>query len=205
MKLLVGLGNPGEKYEHTRHNAGVIALEHIMAAWKNDSRFEDMGREKNRAYTMREFRFSFDGVSTEKLVVLFPQTFMNVSGLALKKYLDRVRDDFLPSNDLWVFHDDMDILFGLLKIDRNASSAGHNGVQNIIDQIGTKDFVRFRIGIRPRFPTKKPTDQFVLQKFSKKESTELGIICENVLNACEIGLISSIAKAQSVCNKKNCS
>ncbi len=203
MKLLVGLGNPGEEYEHTRHNAGVIALEYIMTAWRKDSRFEDMGGEKNRSYTMFEFRFSFDGVSTEKLVVLFPQTYMNAYGEAVKKYLDRGRDDFLRENDLWVFHDDIDIFFGLLKVDRNASSAGHNGVQNIIDQMGTKNFVRFRIGIKPQLPTKKSADQFVLQKFSKKEAGELKKICENILSACETGLTSSIARAQSVYNKKN--
>lgn len=205
MKLFIGLGNPGEEYEHTRHNVGVIALQYGMAAWKKDSRFEDVGREKNRSYTSFEFRFCADDVATQDIVVVFPQTYMNTSGEAVKRYLGRVGDDFSCANDLWVFHDDIDIAFGLFKIDLNASSAGHNGVQNIIDQIGTKDFVRFRIGIKPHHARKKPTDQFVLQKFSKKESEGLNAISENILRACEIGITSSIAKAQSLFNKKNCS
>ncbi len=205
MKLLVGLGNPGEKYERSRHNAGMIALEYCMFAWRNDSRFEDMGKAKTRAYSSFEFRFCADGVRTEDIAVLLPQTFMNVSGEAVKKYLSRVDDVFEVYNDLWVFHDDIDILFGLIKIDRNSSSAGHNGVQNIIDQIGTKDFVRFRIGIKPEYAQRKPTDQFVLQKFSKKESKAFDSIFKSVLDACETGLISGIPKAQSMYNKKICS
>jgi PTH1 family peptidyl-tRNA hydrolase len=203
MKLLAGLGNPGKEYADTRHNVGVIALEYIMDQWRKDSRFEDEGREKNRQYASYEFRFSPDGIHTEKIVVLFPQTYMNASGLAVKKYLARTGDELDLSRDLWVYHDEIDIMFGLLKIDRSASSAGHQGVQNIIDQLRTKDFVRFRIGIRSDVPRKKAADQFVLEKFNRKESSELDSILAGITEATDVALTSSIERAQSQFNKKN--
>lgn len=202
MKLLIGLGNPGKKYQCTRHNAGAQALEYSIEKWKQGDCFEYTGEEKNRAYRLMEFRFSFDMMSCEKLEVLFPQTYMNTSGEAVKKYIKHVQESFSMSHDLWVFHDDIDIPFGSFKIDRNASSAGHNGVQNIIEQLGTKEFIRFRIGIRPSRQLAQPTEKFVLQPFSKKEREEMEGIYEHIRLAAESALASTVERAQSIYNKK---
>ncbi len=144
MKLLVGLGNPGKKYERTRHNVGSW----LLSLWL---------KEKNENFP--------------EVLVLFPKTFMNLSGTEVKKVFLRRK---LSLKNLLVIHDDMDIPLGKMKISFASRSAGHNGVQSIIDAIGTKDFYRLRIGVNPldeKGQTLRRNDpsKFVLQKFSKEE------------------------------------
>lgn len=146
MYLIVGLGNPGKKYESTRHNLGFDVLD-ILAGnvgWENkyDSQF----------------------LKLQNVALAKPDLFMNRSGEAVKEIVK-----FYPDAELIVVHDDLDFPLGTLKIQKNSSGAGHNGVQSIIDQLGTKDFIRVRIGIDSPARGQIPGDAFVLQKFTKEE------------------------------------
>ncbi len=140
MKLIIGLGNPGEKYEKTRHNAGFIAIEEL----KKDK--------------------------PSRVVLVKPQTFMNNSGKAVKELVDYYG---VKPQDLWIIHDDIDLSIGEYKISEGQGSAGHKGVQSVIDILGTKGFNRVRIGICPSAGKPKNVEDFVLKKFSKEEIGKL--------------------------------
>ncbi len=156
MKLIIGLGNPGEEYKKTRHNAGFLAVDAIKT---------------NFQFSIFNFQSIFNAqisngiFEDEKVVLLKPQTFMNESGKAVRAVLDYYKIDI---KDIIVIHDDLDIPLGEYKISRNKNSGGHKGVQSVIDYLGTKDFTRIRIGIEVE-NRKTPTEKFVLEKFSKDE------------------------------------
>lgn len=153
MKLIVGLGNPEEKYQNTRHNIGFRIVEEI--AQKRgivfrlephyDSRFAEMGDLDNRI----------------KLVQ--PQTYMNNSGVAVFKCKDYWKVD---SEDIWVIHDDVDLELGKVRISLGGSSAGHKGIQSVIDKIG-ESFWRIRVGVGKN--DKIPTEDWVLMNFDKND------------------------------------
>lgn len=131
--LIVGLGNPGKEYEHTRHNAGVMVLEQIRREWD----FLEWSRD-----TMSNSLLSKGVVGEYQVTCMFPQTFMNLSGTAVRHYTD---EDY--PQKLVVIYDDLDIPLGQIKMSFDRSSGGHNGVQSIIDTLGGADFARIRIGI----------------------------------------------------------
>jgi len=176
MKIIIGLGNPGDNYQKTRHNIGFMFLDYL-AGEKADWRFN----KKYNAYILKK----------EDLVLIKPQTFMNNSGLSIRLYLDYY--NFLPkkllifskenidlSNILTVVHDDLDIDFGKFKKSINSSSAGHNGVQSIINHLKTKNFNRIRIGINNYFREDISGADFVLQKFSKEELSKVDSIFRSI-------------------------
>jgi peptidyl-tRNA hydrolase, PTH1 family len=157
--LIVGLGNPGRKYEHTRHNIGFRVLDALhrespepFGKWKPDP--NDVSRVASR-----------EG-GTPVVVLLKPSTYMNNSGDAVSRFLSYYK---LPPNRLWVVHDDLDLQFGELKANFNRGDAGHQGVASIIQKLGTKEFNRLRIGIGSNKPLGIPAEDYVLQKFSKEE------------------------------------
>lgn len=167
-KLIVGLGNPGEEYESTRHNAGAMFLDYLankygLSAFKPD-KYSD-------ALITTGVK-NIPGEQTETLLFVFPQTFMNESGRSVKYLADK--NGIKPENIL-VVHDDKDIPLGELKLQKGISSAGHKGVQSVIDQTKTNGFWRLRIGIGP-VPEGVSTDTFVLQKFTKEETIKIGEI-----------------------------
>jgi PTH1 family peptidyl-tRNA hydrolase len=133
--LIVGLGNPGKEYENTRHNAGVMVLEQIRSAWD----FPDWSKD-----SMSNSLMSRGILDTEQVTFMFPQTFMNLSGTAVRHYADAEY-----TQKLVVIYDDLDIPLGQIKMSYDRSSGGHNGVQSIIDTLGGSDFARIRIGIGP--------------------------------------------------------
>ena len=136
MFLIVGLGNPGEEYKHTRHNVGFMALDALKK------------------------------LELPNTIFAKPQVFMNNSGKAVKSLTKNYK---LQTKNLVVVHDDIDLPLGVFKISRNRGSAGHKGVQSIIDELKTKDFNRIRIGICPQAGKPKQVDKFVLQNFTKGE------------------------------------
>lgn len=153
MKLIVGLGNPGKKYNKTRHNIGFRVIEELK---------------------------SFD-LAQDKIILLKPDTFMNDSGKAVKKILKYSK---LNTRDLIVIHDDIDLPFGTIRVNKDSSSAGHKGVQSIIDELGTKDFTRIRFGIRPE--RKVDTTKFVLKEFTKEEEKQLSEIIKKAVEQIEL-------------------
>jgi len=167
MILIIGLGNPGQKYEKTRHNIGFRILDALKKSL-------DKARDKD--------------------VVLFkPQTFMNQSGKAVKKLLTSYK---LQVTRIWVVHDDIDLPLGTIRISKNISSAGHKGVQSIIDELKSKNFARFRIGIRPKFTV--DSEKFVLQKFTKQEEKVIEKVIEKAVEIIEESLKQGIKKTTIV-------
>ncbi len=151
-KLIVGLGNPSKKYEDTRHNIGFMFID--MLSEKYDIKFKE----------------KFDGLIGEaniggfKVLLLKPQTFMNLSGTSVKKVVDFYKIDI--ENILLIF-DDLDLPFSKIKLKISSSAGGHNGVKDIINKLHTKDILRIKYGILNEY--KKDTKDFVLSKFSKEE------------------------------------
>ena len=127
---------------------------------------------------------------------------MNRSGDAIRELVRSFGKKLSLNHDLILFHDDIDIPFGKIKIDKNASAAGHKGVQNIIDQLKTKDLIRFRIGIRPSTDMGIPTDELVLKKFSKIDQDVLERIYTAAYDAFLMLCESGIQKAQTQANNK---
>jgi len=151
--MVVGLGNPGREYEHTFHNVGMMALERIFQA----AREENPGAEAS----FRKHGGHFEYARIDDAIFVRPLVFMNESGIAVREAL---RSFGANPADLFVLHDESDLPVGEYKIVKGGSSAGHNGVQSIIDHIGTEDFSRVRIGIRnPNEVTRKKAGDFVLQ------------------------------------------
>jgi len=156
MKLIIGLGNPGEEYKKTRHNAGFLAVDDIASKLQATSY-------KLQANFNAEISERI--INNEKVILAKPQTFMNNSGQAVKAIVDYYK---INLENIIVIHDDLDIPLGEYKISKNKNSGGHKGVQSIIDYLGTKDFLRIRIGIMIE-NKKTPTEKFVLERFNKDE------------------------------------
>lgn len=185
MFLIIGLGNPGKEYEKTRHNVGFAVLDKLLSVlefndWVDNKKFHAKVTEgKNNA---------------EKILLFKPQTFMNNSGQSVSAAAKFYK---IKSADIWVIHDDLDLPLGKIKIQRDRSSAGHNGVQSIIDSLGTQDFVRFRVGIAPTKPSKKNGADFVLSKFSLAEAATFKKTISSAVEAIKFAIEEGIEKTQS--------
>lgn len=161
--LVIGLGNPGEKFKNTRHNAGFMAL--------------DLFKEKND-FPDFEVSKKYDSLMSERDNVLLvkPQTFMNESGRAVKKL-------FKKTDTLVVVNDDIDLILGKLKISKDSGAGGHKGVESIIQSIGTKDFIRIRIGICPEKGKPKGVEKFVIKNFTSEEKEIINSTADKASNA----------------------
>lgn len=155
MWLIVGLGNPGRKYARTRHSLGARVVETLR---------QELGQPALRTQKSFEARVSFGSV-----ILALPTTFMNASGMAVASLVQKYR---IPLDRLLIVHDDKDLAFGTVRLQRNRSAAGHRGVQSVIDALGSKAFWRLRVGIGAP-PDGVETDTFVLQPFAKDEEQTL--------------------------------
>ena len=128
-----------------------------------------------------------------------PKTFMNLSGKAIKSLIVKYK---LPATNLWIIHDDIDLPIGKIKIVKNRGAAGHKGVESIIRELKTKNFVRFRIGIKPQGAgnRKQRTEKFVLQKFNKDEEGIIKEVIKKTAEAIEFSLKAGLEKAMSKYN-----
>jgi peptidyl-tRNA hydrolase, PTH1 family len=171
MIYIVGLGNPGEEYENTRHNTGALAVESF--AKKNKLNF-----------------FETEKFGKEKVHLLLPKTFMNKSGTQLTKLITSKK----KAESLIVIYDDLDMPLGKIKISFGRGSGGHRGIESIARSIKTKDFIRVRVGIAPATPSgkiKKPKGEqkiidFILGDFKKKETEILKKTFKKVNEALEV-------------------
>lgn len=164
MKLIIGLGNPGNKYEHTRHNAGFLALDYML---KN---LETISCSSKFQGQICEVHFSAhnNGTGPVKTFFVKPQTYMNNSGEAVREIVNFYKAN--PETDLLVVHDEIDLKFGYWKQAYDSRPAGHNGVKSIVEQLGTQEFHRLRIGVESRLSrAESPTDEYVLNQFSPAE------------------------------------
>lgn len=175
MKYIVSLGNPGLKYEKTRHNVGWLAMDQIIS----DRNWPGLIEDKKMSG-----RSTGGRLGGEPIAILYPDTFMNNSGSAVVKFVPPGEIE-----DLIVLHDDIDLEFGEIKISVGRGGGGNNGVTSIIQKLGSKDFTRIRIGIAPTsFWTGKvkrpsgggPLERFVLKPFTPSERKQLPEVFQKV-------------------------
>ncbi len=173
MKLIIGLGNPGPEYEQTRHNAGFILVDFLRSKYELPTFTLN---KKFNAQTSEGF------VESEKYILVKPQLFMNRSGESVRAIVDFYKIE--PENII-VAADDLDIEIDNYKITRDSRAAGHNGIQNIIDNIGTQDFTRIKLGVEVSGGRKERGEisghNFVLQNFSNDELQALDNAIGNVV------------------------
>jgi peptidyl-tRNA hydrolase, PTH1 family len=157
MKLIIGLGNPGNKYERTRHNAGFLAIDHYL-------------KDKQPISCQSKFQAQICELHFGETKVLFikPQTFMNNSGQAAQEICQFYKVD--PNQDVLIIHDEIDLPFGSIRAATDSSPAGHNGVKDVFEKLGTQSIRRIRLGVESRESRHDlPTDVFVLQNFTDDE------------------------------------
>ena len=185
MKLIVGLGNPGEQYANTRHNLGFMVIDKLAA---------DLGRDvKTRDCNALVLRAELEG---ERVVLAKPQTFMNLSGQSVGGLVAKLGID--NTQDVIVISDDLALPVGKIRIRPRGSAGGHNGLKSIIEILRSDDFIRVRLGITPDHPI-GDTVNFVLAPFSKtdlstvvKEMVERG--CDAVRSVIADGVEKAMAK-----------
>jgi PTH1 family peptidyl-tRNA hydrolase len=187
MKIIIGLGNPGRKYERTRHNAGFMAVDEIA----RDLRFS-LSQEKYHA-CIGKCR-----IGDEEALVVKPQTFMNESGRSVGAVL---RYTYAKPADLIVVHDDLDVPLGAVRVKTGGGHGGHNGIRSIIEYIGTPDFIRVRVGVGRPAPGRDAAD-YVLSPFAAEERKAAAEAVETAAAAIKVIVISGLTKAMNEFNKK---
>lgn len=168
MKLIVGLGNPGSKYDATRHNVGFMFLDYLA------------DRYNLKFNSKANYQIAETNIRGQKVLLLKPQTFMNLSGEAVNAVCKFYKID---NSDIIVIYDDLDMDFGKLRVKDNSSAGGHNGIKNIISHLHSQEFMRIKVGINNEF--KKDVKSFVLSKFSKAELNELTTLFYKIEYGCE--------------------
>ncbi len=168
MKLIAGLGNPGLKYDLTRHNIGFLIVDRFAQKLNIE-----VSKDKFKA------KFNKGTYNGHEFILLKPMTFMNLSGesvLSASKFFK------INPKDILVIHDELDINFGKFRFKKAGGFAGHNGLKSIGVSLSSQEFNRVRIGIN-RPVGKQPVSDYVLQKFSNEEVAELDDLVENIVNA----------------------
>ncbi|HAS80872.1 MAG: Peptidyl-tRNA hydrolase [Candidatus Nomurabacteria bacterium GW2011_GWE1_32_28] len=194
MKLIVGLGNPGEEYQNSRHNTGFMIIDFILSKkieWKQSSGTKAL--------------FYKDYIAGKPAEYIKPTTFMNNSGVAVAFLKDKHK---LNLKDIVIIYDDIDLPIGKMKISYDKSSGGHNGLESIIKKLKSKEFVRIRIGISPETPSgklRKPKGEkdvlkFLLGEYKEKELVELKKLSKKVAQALETIVTEGKDKAMSLYN-----
>jgi PTH1 family peptidyl-tRNA hydrolase len=188
VKLIVGLGNPGIEYESTPHNLGFLAIDRIA---------DDLGvkvrNRQCRALTARAV------MGDEPVLLAKPETFMNLSGDSVRALV--AKHEAKPESDLIVIQDELDFPWGTLRIHRQRSSAGHNGIESIIEALGTQDFLRIRIGVAPDRRV-EDGQRYLLSPMRKAELKVVGEMLDTVAEAVKTILKDGPAAAMNRFNRK---
>ncbi len=205
MKLIIGLGNPGKKYDKTRHNLGFTIVEHFLknfqnaknTVWENSSKFKS---------DITQIEWQPKHGSLEKVILAKPKTYMNNSGLAVKIIADFYK---ISADDVWVIHDDIDLPLGAMKIRFGGSAAGHHGVESVIENIKTDKFWRFRLGIgeaNSRFKIQnsklRNVEDYVLGDFTGQEKGKVKNLIKRGVKAIETALEEDLESAMNRFNTK---
>ncbi|MFZ5436390.1 MAG: aminoacyl-tRNA hydrolase [Bacillota bacterium] len=184
MKLIVGLGNPGGQYAGTRHNAGFMVIDYVAK------------KHKIQLGTRKYFGILGKGVIANSPVTLLkPQTYMNRSGVSVYLCSAALR---VPPRDIVVIHDELDLPPGRVRVKFGGGSAGHKGVQSIIDILGTPEFGRIRLGIGR--PTNGDVSDYVLEEFGDDDARETADAIDRAAYALEILLSDGYDRAMSLIN-----
>ena len=169
MKLIAGLGNPGEQYQSSRHNLGFLTLDYL--AGRHDIPLKKQGFEA---------LFGKGKIGNERVLLAKPQTYMNLSGIAIERLVSYFRVDI---KDLIVVHDDLDLPFETIRLKKGGGEGGHKGLMSIIQHVGSADFIRVRIGIGKPI-RKSMVEKYVLSPFAEEEQNAvpsiLAVACDAV-------------------------
>lgn len=193
-QLIVGLGNPGTKYDRTRHNIGFEAIDTLAQRWRIN------------LAEQRKFQGVFGegvGVQGDKIRLLKPLTYMNLSGQSIRAVVDWYK---ISPESVLVIYDDMDLPIGKLRLRQSGSAGGHNGMKSTIAHLGTQNFPRLRIGIGS--PKDQPASSngevvsHVLGRFSVAENKAIAEVLQLVTDAIELSLKQGIPKAMSLYNNR---
>lgn len=187
-KLIVGLGNPGSKYEQTRHNLGFRVIARLAQRWSISLKSGFMGKSATA-------RTNCQGID---VVLMLPLTFMNRSGMAVKPFA--VRGGYEPS-DILAVCDDLNLPFGQLRLRPGGSDGGHNGLASIIAQMQTENFPRLRMGIGHPGQGRDVVN-YVLEGFSRSESGQITEFVDQAADCCEIWVQGGVDKAREKFNRK---
>jgi len=194
--IIIGLGNPGQDYENTRHNAGRMSVmrfakTHDISDWKYDK--------KSNSLIIK------GKIGKKATVLVLPETFMNKSGISAKVFVSSAK----KAKDLIVVHDDLDLPLGRAKMSWDKSSGGHKGVESVIRAVGTQAFWRIRIGISKggkNGTVKKPSgdallDNFIVAPFKPTEMDEMKSVMKKVVECLEMAVSDSPGRAMSELNR----
>jgi peptidyl-tRNA hydrolase, PTH1 family len=188
VKLIVGLGNPGIEYQFTPHNLGFLAIDRLA-----DDFGVDVNNRQCRALTARTT------VGSETVLLAKPETFMNLSGLSVRELVSK--NDLKPEADLVVIQDELDFPLGTVRVQRNRSSAGHNGIESIIGALGTQDFLRIRMGVAPE---KAVADgvSYLLSPMRKAQLKVVDEMLDTAVSAVKVILTEGAGAAMNRFNRK---
>lgn len=186
MYLLVGLGNPGSKYENTFHNSGFAAIDAVA-----DLLHANFSKKSCRAITAETFS------GGEKIILAKPQTFMNLSGESVGELLSYYK---IPLENLLVFYDDYDLPLGALRVRPHGSAGTHNGMRNIVEKIGSTEFARVRLGINPGEGSEIPIIDYVLSERGRRARELMLPAIDNAAKAAEAFIGGTPAKELGVFN-----
>ena len=191
MKLIVGLGNPGEKYRQTRHNVGFMLAERLAGR-------ADIGLKKKGYLGL----YGTGRIAQQQLTILLPQTFMNLSGTSVNAAYQALG---ISPGDLIVMHDDLDLPFGALRIKTGGGHGGHNGLRNITSLLGFNDFNRLRLGVgRPEHEQADVT-QHVLGRYTREQLPGLNEQLDRAVDAVHEILTSGVQAAMNIYNRADLS
>lgn len=187
MKIIIGLGNPGRKYAHTRHNAGFLALDALASSLS-----VSVSQEKHDALLCKA------RIGSEGVVLAKPQTYMNDSGRAVAAIM---RDAYATAADVIAAHDDLDLPLGTVRVKLGGGHGGHNGLRSLIERLGTADFIRVRIGIgRP--PAGMDAADYVLSPFGSEERSAAGEATGRAAGAIRAIVSDGPVRAMNLFNKQ---
>jgi PTH1 family peptidyl-tRNA hydrolase len=188
VKLIVGLGNPGDEYELTPHNMGFLVVDRIAG-----ERGVEIRNRQCRALTARI------RVGDEPVLLAKPETYMNLSGLSVRELVEEY--EVKPETDLIVIQDELDFPLGTLRIHTRRSSAGHNGIESIIGALNTQDFLRIRIGVTPE---RKVEDgqRYLLTPFRKADLAVVDGMIDTAVEAVQVILTEGAAAAMNRFNRR---
>lgn len=188
MFVIVGLGNPGKKYENTRHNAGFISIDALA-----DKYGISISEKKHKALC------GSGVIEGNKVLLVKPQTFMNLSGESVRAVMDFYKID--PEEDMLVIYDDISLAPGNIRIRKKGSAGGHNGIKSIIAHAGTQNFMRIKVGVGEK-PSGWDLADYVLGHFSEDDNAKLKEIMPDVMQAAALMVQGDVDKAMNDFNAK---
>lgn len=188
MFVIVGLGNPGKKYENTRHNAGFIAIDALASKYGIS-----ISEKKHKALCGTGI------IEGNKVLLVKPETYMNLSGESVRSVMDFYKLD--PEEDMLVIYDDISLAPGNIRIRKKGSAGGHNGIKSLIAHTGTQNFMRIKVGVGEK-PSGWDLADYVLGHFSEDDNTKLKETMPDIIQAAVLMIQGDVDKAMNDFNAK---